>query len=205
MQKKKYPDLADLTAALIVSAPVSILAAVGVLGAGLLFGNITQAIGWTLLVFSIALPLVAFVTLLVVSRDGGSAQKEPQARMAADEGEESGESDNQKLTYLATPYSHDDANVMVQRFNIANRVAATMLKQGIHVYSPISHSHPIAMQHGLPKGWDFWERHDRLIIEHCGKVVVLMQDGWRESIGVEAEIQIAEEMGIPVEYMEVPL
>ncbi len=105
------------------------------------------------------------------------------------------------LVYLAVPYSHVDPDVMETRFHSVNRVAANLMKNGTHIFSPISHTHPIAKAGGLPRGWDFWGAYDRAILGSCCKLVVLMLDGWRESAGVKAEIGIAEEMGIPIEFM----
>jgi hypothetical protein len=106
------------------------------------------------------------------------------------------------LIYLATPYSHPDAAVMERRFREVTRVAGDMMRRGDLVFSPISHTHPIALVCDLPKGWDYWQSFDKTMLRACGRVVVLMQDGWEESVGVRAEIAMAQEMGIPVEYRE---
>ena len=105
------------------------------------------------------------------------------------------------LVYLATPYSHERPAVREHRFNVVNRVAADLMRDGVHIYSPISHTHPIAMAGDLPKGWDFWEQYDRAVLAACMKVIVLRQEGWEESKGVAAEIAIAREMGLPVEFI----
>jgi hypothetical protein len=105
------------------------------------------------------------------------------------------------LTYLACPYSHPDRAVRVSRFKAANKAAGQLMREGHTVFSPISHTHPIAEAGGLPLGWDFWEAFDRAYLGHSSRVIVLMADGWQESKGVNAEINIAVEMGIPVEYM----
>ena len=97
--------------------------------------------------------------------------------------------------YLATPYSHAKPTVRVQRFNKINEVAAKLMAEGIHVYSPISHTHPIAEAGDLPKGWDFWEQYDRHFIAWCDEVWVYCGEGWQESKGVQAEMRIAWEMG----------
>jgi len=81
-------------------------------------------------------------------------------------------------------------------------VAGDMMRRGEHVFSPISHTHPIALAGDLPKGWEFWQAYDRAMLRACGKLAVLMQDGWQESVGVQAEIAIAREMGLPVEFIE---
>jgi len=108
------------------------------------------------------------------------------------------------MIYLAVPYSHPDADVRQTRFEAANRAAAEMMGRGLHVFSPISHTHPIALAGTLPLGWDYWEGYDRAMLAACSEVVVLTLDGWRESQGVKAEIAIAEERGLPVSYVEQP-
>ena len=106
------------------------------------------------------------------------------------------------MIYLACPYSHEDEAVRIERFNAVNVVAAQLMRKGLHIFSPISHTHPIAMAGGLPKGWDFWNAYDRVMINACEKVMVLKIDGWEESVGVAAEIAIARELGMRVEFVE---
>jgi hypothetical protein len=104
------------------------------------------------------------------------------------------------MIYLASPYSHEDPEVMKARFEQVAKKASEMMRRGDQLFSPIAHTHPIA-QYGLPTGWEFWEQFDRWFIENCDKVVVFMMPGWKESKGVQAEIKMAEEMGKPVEYI----
>lgn len=107
-----------------------------------------------------------------------------------------------ELIYLACPYTHANHDVMVSRFNAVNAVAAKLMAQGMYIFSPISHTHPIAEVGGLPRGWDYWEGYDRKILKFCDRIIVLKLDGWDISTGVQAEIKIGQEFGIPVEYME---
>ena len=105
------------------------------------------------------------------------------------------------LVYLACPYSHHDETVRLHRFRRSNQAAARLMSQGAHVFAPISHTHPIAMDGDLPLGWEFWERYARAMIAACGRMAVLTIDGWKESKGVQAELTIAEEMGLDVELL----
>lgn len=105
------------------------------------------------------------------------------------------------LIYLATPYSDPDPAVRFNRFDAVNRFAARLIEQGHYVYSPISHTHPIAVCGDLPKGWEYWEGFDRRMIAACDRVVVYCQDGWQESVGVTAEIKIARELKKPVDFI----
>jgi hypothetical protein len=74
------------------------------------------------------------------------------------------------------------------------------MRRGLYVYSPISHSHPIA-QYGLPLDWDYWQGFDRIMLGHCNKLVIVMADGWGESKGIKAEILEAQRMGIKIDYI----
>lgn len=108
-----------------------------------------------------------------------------------------------QLTYLAIPYSHQSRAVRVYRFEVANQVAGELMAKGEIVFSPISHTHPIAEVHDLPKGWDYWHKFDYAYLQISKRVVVVMLDGWKESKGVQGEIQIAEQLGLPIEYYEI--
>jgi len=101
------------------------------------------------------------------------------------------------VIYLASPYSHPEVEVREQRFRDVCHVVVQLLQAGEIVFSPIAHSHAL-VEHGLPTDWPFWERVDRDHLARCDEVVVLMLEGWRESVGVAAEIRIAGELGKPV-------
>lgn len=106
------------------------------------------------------------------------------------------------LIYLASPYSNPSADVMQDRFERVCRVAARLMGEGVHLYSPIAHTHPIAVQGSLPRGWEFWEQYDRKLLAACQELWIVTLDGWKESKGVAAELAIAGEMGLPVKYIE---
>jgi len=110
-----------------------------------------------------------------------------------------------ELIYLATPYTDPDPRVRKERFRIVNVIAAKLMAKGLHVFSPISHCHPIALEGDLPKDWEYWENYCRIMLKYCTKVMVVCQDGWENSVGIKGEIEIATEMGIPVEYIKWPL
>ena len=106
------------------------------------------------------------------------------------------------MIYLASPYTHESHDVMELRFDAACRAAGKLMAEGHVVFSPIAHTHPIAVRCELPRGWDFWERFDHEFVLAAIKLIVLKLDGWDTSKGVRAEIAIAVDAGIPVEYME---
>jgi hypothetical protein len=106
------------------------------------------------------------------------------------------------MIYLATPYSHPDPAVMQARFERACDIAGGLMISGEIVFSPIAHTHPIAVRCELPRGWDFWRNYDYAMLSRATKIVVVQMDGWRESKGIAGEVAIAAELGIPVEYID---
>lgn len=127
-------------------------------------------------------------------------RKELAAAKAA--AEQSAREGRASYIYLASPYSHPDHAVMEQRFQAVCRVSARLMSEGKLIFSPIAHTHPIAVAGELPRGWDFWERYDVVMVGNAEKLMVLQLPGWDTSKGVAAEIEIAKRLGIPVEYME---
>jgi hypothetical protein len=105
------------------------------------------------------------------------------------------------MIYLASPYSHPDPDVMEGRFKCVCVLAADLMRRGERIFSPIAHTHPIAVAGELPRGWDFWRQYDEDMIRAADEVWVYTMDGWRESKGVQAEIEIAKAMGKPVRYV----
>jgi nucleoside 2-deoxyribosyltransferase len=103
------------------------------------------------------------------------------------------------LTYLASPYTHSDPAVVEARFEAACKAAANMMRFGFKVFSPIAHSHPVE-QLGMAEkmSGEFWLRQDFGILRHCDAIAVLTIPGWTKSKGVNAEIELATLLDIPL-------
>lgn len=106
------------------------------------------------------------------------------------------------MIYLASPYTHDDPNVKVRRFELASKAAAVLMQRGEIVFSPIAMTHPMAIYGGLSGAWDFWKRFDTAFVKACEELWVLQLAGWDKSVGVSAEIVLACEMGRPIKYID---
>lgn len=104
------------------------------------------------------------------------------------------------MIYLASPYTHSDPSVREARFDAACQATVGLVRSGHVVFSPIVHGHPL-VRFDLPIEWDYWERFDREYLRRCNEVAVLMIDGWRESRGVQAEIDLAIDMDLPIRYL----
>lgn len=99
-----------------------------------------------------------------------------------------------KLVYLASPYSHRDAEVQQARFLHAAKASAWLIRNfpDENVFSPIVHSHILHKDAGLGGNWDFWKRIDTDFLERSDELMVLCIPGWDESVGIDAETEIAE-------------
>ena len=106
------------------------------------------------------------------------------------------------MIYLAAPYTHESKQIEHQRFKSINEYAARLMRDGLHVFSPISHTHPIAQAGDLPGGWEYWQGYDKEMLSFCTSMVVLMLAGWEESKGIAAEVRIANGLGLPIYYAD---
>jgi len=108
---------------------------------------------------------------------------------------------SKKLIYLAIPYSHSDFEMRRLRFRLANEMAAKLLKEGLNVFSPISHSHPISLYMDNSNDSDFWCEHSLSFLSFCDELFVYCLLGWEESKGVAKEIEFAKNNKIPIHYL----
>lgn len=107
------------------------------------------------------------------------------------------------MIYLATPYSHERAEIRERRFIEAAHVAGHLMSRGYIVYSPITHTHPIAVMCQLPTGFTFWRELDTHMIHLAEELWVVMLDGWMKSTGIKHEVELAEDRCIPIHFYHV--
>ena len=102
------------------------------------------------------------------------------------------------LAYLATPYTRYPRGVW-HAFIDASRLAARLLAAGVKVYSPISHTHPLAIFGGLdPLDLKIWLPFDEAMMTAAHVLIVGKLDGWDASKGVAHEIEFFERHGKPI-------
>jgi len=109
-----------------------------------------------------------------------------------------------QLFYVATPYSHPSEHIRRSRFQAACDVTAMLLQGGTLALSPIAHGHPVACSNELPTGFDFWSKLSTALIARCNGIIVVLADGWERSVGIKAEIEIAEKFGLPLFFLPFP-
>lgn len=117
------------------------------------------------------------------------------------------------MKYLAAAYSSGKTEglneyqlfvLRQRRFLEITKAAGALMHQGIHVLSPITHGHPIALYAdvALPVNYDFWRDLCRKQIRACEDgFIMLMNDGYLDSTGAQDDMAYALEIGRTVEFM----
>ena len=107
------------------------------------------------------------------------------------------------VLYLACPYSHPDPTMREYRYSTVNRVAAQLMKAGIVVFSPLSHSVPIARHiPELEMSHKFWMDQDLPLLRLCDEVLIVGLDDWTKSQGVKSEMFEALANAKPITLIE---
>lgn len=102
------------------------------------------------------------------------------------------------LAYLATPYTRYPAGPYAA-FVHACELAARLIRAGVHVYSPIAHSHPIALHGAIdPLDQAFWNDVDAVMLDKCDTLLVAHMDGWEQSSGIRHEVETFERHRKPI-------
>lgn len=106
------------------------------------------------------------------------------------------------MEYLAIPYSDDSEDVMAFRAEVSDFIFSELSKEGRVIYAPISSCHHIAIKHGLPRVYKFWEKMCEVFIGASDRVILICLPGWEISVGVAAELKLAKELGLGIEYLD---
>jgi len=105
--------------------------------------------------------------------------------------------------YISNPYNGTPEE-MNSRARAAAAACATLLRRGIHAWSPIVHNHAM-MKHAdfsLKERQELMLPFDFTLLRASGGMIVLTLPGWDKSFGVGKEIELCEELGIPVRYLD---
>lgn len=104
--------------------------------------------------------------------------------------------------YLASPYSHPEISIRVERYQAACKAAANLMRAGGLVFSPIAHSHPLA-GFSLPSDFGYWRNWRLSFLDRWATgLYILKLPGWNESAGIAAEWDCANKKRLPVAFLE---
>jgi hypothetical protein len=106
------------------------------------------------------------------------------------------------IVYLACPYTHSDKKVEEERFQQISKIAADLNKKGIIAFSPITYGHTLLGYAEIPSNWAFWQTFCLSFLEHSKELRVYKMEGWKESMGVQEEIEFAKRKGIKIKHFE---
>lgn len=104
--------------------------------------------------------------------------------------------------YLATVYSRHPHGIEAAHREACIQ-AAYLIRHGVPVYSPIAHTHPIAIHGALdPLDHDIWLPADEPMMRAAVGLIVCKMHGWETSKGVQHEIDVFEKADKPIIFME---
>jgi hypothetical protein len=106
------------------------------------------------------------------------------------------------MEYLAIPYSDGSEEVMAFRAEVSDFIFSELSKGGRIIYAPISSCHHIAIRHGLPRDYKFWEKMCEAFVGASKRLVLICLPGWKDSVGVTAELKLAKDLGLEIEYLD---
>jgi hypothetical protein len=106
------------------------------------------------------------------------------------------------LIYVGTPYSKYPGGIEVA-FVDAARLCAQLLTEGLNVYSPIVHMHPVSVHGNIdPMDHAIWLPIDAAMMGKSDAMLVAMMAGWETSFGIRHEIEVFVEAGKPVYFLD---
>jgi hypothetical protein len=104
------------------------------------------------------------------------------------------------LTYIACPYGHPNREVIDYRMEMFYKVDAHLVRQGKFPISPMNKIYMVEKEK-LDTSWNFWEDYSYALIHCCVNLVVITVKGWKESYGVQKEIEYAKSLGLEIIYL----
>lgn len=105
------------------------------------------------------------------------------------------------LFYLATPYSKFPRGIQVA-FREASRLTAQLMSLGVDVYSPIVHTHPMAVYGKIsPLNHSVWLPFDEKMMARADALLVAKMETWESSFGIAHEISVFNKSHKPIFYL----
>lgn len=104
--------------------------------------------------------------------------------------------------YLATPYSKYPGGLQAA-FDMACEQTALLVKAGIPVFSPIAHTHPVAMIAGMdPLDHTIWLPCDQPMMDAASGIIMVRAESWEKSYGMKVELETFTAAGKRVVWMD---
>ena len=107
------------------------------------------------------------------------------------------------MIYIASPYTHDDPDIMDHRFSQVRALTIALIEDGLTPFSPIVYCHEMAKHANFPRDAVFWQKLNASMLRRCDSMMVLQLPGWKTSHGVQWEISMAMALHISTVYIAV--
>ena len=105
--------------------------------------------------------------------------------------------------YLATPYSLYVSGRHAA-FKLAAETRGLLIRAGVAVFSPVVHSHPVALYADMdPLDYSIWLPSERPILDCARGLILLRAPSWELSLGMREERAIFLAAGKPIVEMDV--
>ena len=107
------------------------------------------------------------------------------------------------LAFMSSPYTLYEPDIG-QAAADAARLAARLIETGLHIYSPIVHSHSIALLGHLdPMDIAIWYPLNETMLHRCDTLIVARLPTWEKSKGMAMEIRFFERKEKPIFDLDV--
>lgn len=108
-----------------------------------------------------------------------------------------------QLIYLASLYASGTKSqkTLHKRYKRVLYALTELLKSGYFVFSPIVHNHPVNLNLRKSPGWDFWGPYDKNMLKRCNHMIILADNRWEISNGINEEIKCARKLNIPIHLL----
>ena len=106
----------------------------------------------------------------------------------------------EQLAYLALPYSGTSEKI-AERVRLMTMYDAELMRNGLFTVSPVYKHLMLLNNTKMPGDWNYWEKYSTALLNRSTMLIVMCLPGWRESIGVQAEIEIAKNLNLPTYYV----
>jgi len=100
--------------------------------------------------------------------------------------------------YLASPYSSPDKFLRADRYRAAVRATEALMDAGEVVFCPVAYGHSFEQKLHRSFPYEYWVRWSRAMLASASRLYVLTLSGWATSRGVEIEVRLAQDLGIPI-------
>ena len=102
--------------------------------------------------------------------------------------------------YVASPYGDTKPlDIRTKLYNEVMEVSCRLIEGGVRVYSPIVHTHHIALAGSTPPGG--WYEYDLGMVGLFDVLIVAMLDGYGASQGVSLEVERMKKLNKPILYV----